>query len=104
MSLQLRPYQAGILDALRQGFADGKRSQILYAPTGAGKTEMAIALLDAAKKKGSKAAKPAKPVKPAKPAKAVGKRAKNAKAAPKPKAAAAKPAGKAKGKKKGQRA
>jgi superfamily II DNA or RNA helicase len=34
----------------------GNRSQILYAPTGAGKTEMAIALLEAVKKKGNKAA------------------------------------------------
>ncbi len=56
MSLQLRPYQAGILDALRNGFASGKRSQILYAPTGAGKTEMAIELLRATKVKGNKAA------------------------------------------------
>ena len=56
MSLQLRPYQAGILDALRQGFAGGARSQILYAPTGAGKTEMAIELLRATKVKGNKAA------------------------------------------------
>lgn len=56
MSLQLRPYQAGILDALRQGFAEGRRSQILYAPTGAGKTEMAIELLRATKVKGNKAA------------------------------------------------
>ena len=56
MSLQLRPYQANILSALRAGFASGKRSQILYAPTGAGKTEMAIELLRATKEKGNKAA------------------------------------------------
>lgn len=56
MSLQLRPYQANILDNLRRGFASGKRSQILYAPTGAGKTEMAIELLRATKVKGNKAA------------------------------------------------
>lgn len=54
--LNLRDYQEKSLEALRKGFAEGKRAQILYAPTGAGKTEMAIALLDAAKKKGSKAA------------------------------------------------
>ena len=56
MSLKLRPYQANILDLLRKGFQSGKRSQILYAPTGAGKTEMAIELLRATKEKGNKAA------------------------------------------------
>jgi len=56
MGLNLRPYQEQTLDALRQGFAQGKRTQILYAPTGAGKTEMAIALLNATKQKGNKAA------------------------------------------------
>jgi superfamily II DNA or RNA helicase len=56
MSLQLRPYQANILDDLRQGFVAGCKAQILYAPTGAGKTEMAIELLKAAKTKGNKAA------------------------------------------------
>jgi superfamily II DNA or RNA helicase len=56
MSLQLRDYQDATLAALRQGFAEGKRAQILYAPTGAGKTEMAIALLNATRGKGNKAA------------------------------------------------
>ena len=56
MSLQLRGYQSGSLDGLRRGFAAGYRSQMLYAPTGAGKTEMAIALLDATNKKGNRAA------------------------------------------------
>ena len=54
--LELFDYQMGILELLRAGFAQGHRSQILVAPTGAGKTEMAIALLQAASKKGSKAA------------------------------------------------
>lgn len=54
--LQLRPYQEDTLVALRQGFASGKRAQILYSPTGGGKTEMAIALLDATKKKNNRAA------------------------------------------------
>ena len=49
--LKLRDYQIEILDKLRNGFAAGYNKQILYAPTGAGKTEMAIALLDATKKK-----------------------------------------------------
>ena len=55
-ALQLYGYQEGILDLLRQGFAQGHRSQILVAPTGAGKTEMAIALLEATAKKGNRAA------------------------------------------------
>ena len=54
--LNLRDYQHGSLDALRSGFARGKRAQILYSPTGGGKTEMAIALLDATKKKSNRAA------------------------------------------------
>jgi DNA repair protein RadD len=54
--LDLRDYQQQSLEALRQGFAEGKRAQILYAPTGAGKTEMAIALLEATKKRGNRAA------------------------------------------------
>ena len=54
--LELRDYQQNALDLLRQGFANGHRTQILVAPTGAGKTEIAIALLEAAKKKGSRAA------------------------------------------------
>lgn len=56
MTLNLREYQNASIDALRQGFAQGRKAQILYAPTGAGKTEMAIALLEATKSKGNKAA------------------------------------------------
>jgi len=56
MGLNLRSYQEQTLEALRQGFAKGKRAQILYAPTGAGKTEMAIELMRATKAKGNKAA------------------------------------------------
>jgi len=53
MSIQekLRPYQKEILAKLREGFIAGHRSQILYAPTGAGKTEMAIALMEACSRK-----------------------------------------------------
>lgn len=54
--LQLRDYQNGAIQLLRDGFAAGHRSQILVAPTGSGKTEIAIALLEAARKKGSRAA------------------------------------------------
>jgi DNA repair protein RadD len=56
MSLELRSYQEDALTLLRQGFAEGKKSQVLVAPTGAGKTEMAIALMKAVKEKGNKAA------------------------------------------------
>jgi superfamily II DNA or RNA helicase len=56
MGLELRPYQSATLEALRKGFASGKKSMMLYAPTGAGKTEMAIALLEATKDKGNRAA------------------------------------------------
>lgn len=54
--LELRQYQNDTLDALRAGFINGSRAQILYAPTGAGKTEMAIALLEATRRKGRRAA------------------------------------------------
>lgn len=54
--LQLYSYQSGILDLLREGFRAGHRTQILVAPTGAGKTEMAIALLEAASAHGNKSA------------------------------------------------
>jgi DNA repair protein RadD len=53
---RLFDYQTGILALLRQGFELGHRHQILVAPTGAGKTEMAIALLKAAAEKGNRAA------------------------------------------------
>ena len=37
--LELREHQLSVIDKLRQGFKDGHRSQLLYAPTGFGKTE-----------------------------------------------------------------
>jgi superfamily II DNA or RNA helicase len=54
--LELRSYQEEALEALRKGFQQGKKAQVLVAPTGAGKTEMAIALMKATKDKGNKAA------------------------------------------------
>lgn len=54
--LQLRDYQNDAIDLLRNGFKDGHQAQILYLATGGGKTECAIALLDAARKKGTRAA------------------------------------------------
>jgi superfamily II DNA or RNA helicase len=56
MSLQLRDYQSNSIDELRQGFAAGHKAQMLYLPTGGGKTECAISLLDATSKKGNKSA------------------------------------------------
>ena len=55
-SLQLRDYQLDTLQKLRDGFKGGSRTQVLVSPTGSGKTEMAIALLEATKNKGNKAA------------------------------------------------
>lgn len=50
--LVLRPHQNSILDKLREGFAAGHRSQMLYGPCGSGKTEIAVSMMDAAQKKG----------------------------------------------------
>ncbi|WP_165786261.1 DEAD/DEAH box helicase family protein [Methylomonas sp. Kb3] len=55
-NLILRGYQDESLDGLRQGFAAGHRSQMLYLPTGGGKTEVAISMLAAAADKGHRAA------------------------------------------------
>lgn len=54
--LNLRPYQEKSLDSLRSGFRDGHKTQILYMPTGGGKTESAISLLVATSQKGNRAA------------------------------------------------
>lgn len=43
--LILRPYQQKAADALRDGFRAGHRSQLLVAPTGAGKTAIATYLM-----------------------------------------------------------
>ena len=45
MSLELRPHQMDVVEKLRHGFADGHRCQLLYAPTGFGKTETAIHIM-----------------------------------------------------------
>lgn len=47
MQLHLREHQSWVIDALREGFKNGHRAQLLYAPTGFGKTEVAIALMKA---------------------------------------------------------
>ena len=43
--LKLRPHQAEVVEKLAQGFTKGHRSQLLYAPTGFGKTEVAMAIM-----------------------------------------------------------
>ncbi len=54
--LALFDYQEEILDKLRAGFMDGHRSQMLVCPTGGGKTEMAMELLEATANKGNRGA------------------------------------------------
>lgn len=55
-SLELRQYQLDAVEALRDGFRAGKKSQVLYVSTGGGKTEIAIHLMEAAALKGKRAA------------------------------------------------
>ena len=45
MSLVLRDHQLEVVEKLRHGFSDGHRCQLLYAPTGFGKTETAIHIM-----------------------------------------------------------
>lgn len=56
MELALREHQLRCVDELREGFRQGHRCQLLYAPTGFGKTEVAIYLMKAAAEKFSKTA------------------------------------------------
>ena len=43
--LELREHQTDVVDKIIQGFVDGHRAQLLYAPTGFGKTEVAMYLM-----------------------------------------------------------
>ena len=43
--LALREHQQDVVDKLSEGFNSGHRCQILYAPTGMGKTEVAISIM-----------------------------------------------------------
>ena len=54
--LELRLHQQGVIDALRDGFKKKFRTQLLYAPTGFGKTEVAIYLMQASALKGKRCA------------------------------------------------
>ena len=56
MSLKLYDHQAVVIDGLREGFRQGHRAQLLYAPTGFGKTEVAIHLMEAVAAKYNRAA------------------------------------------------
>lgn len=55
-TLAMRPYQDAALDGLRAGLRAGMQRQILCAPTGSGKTEMALYLIEEARRKGSRVA------------------------------------------------
>lgn len=54
--LQLRVHQEEVVQKLREGFANGHRCQLLYAPTGFGKTEVAMAIMKAVADKYKKCA------------------------------------------------
>ena len=45
-SFDLRPYQEASLEQLRDGIRQGKKRQVLCLPTGAGKTHVAMALVE----------------------------------------------------------
>ena len=55
-ALELRPYQVEAVQGLRDGLRAGHQRQILCAPTGSGKTEMAFHLIEEARAKGSRVA------------------------------------------------
>lgn len=59
--IELRPYQNAALDALRMGIVSGHRSQLLVAPTGAGKTVIATKLLHDATNRKAKDGTPLPP-------------------------------------------
>ena len=54
--LQLRPLQVETMEAVREALRKGNRKVLLYGPTGFGKTEMAIAFMQAADKLSNRSA------------------------------------------------
>jgi DNA repair protein RadD len=56
MDLSLWDHQMQVIDKLRDGFRQGHKTQLLYAPTGFGKTEVAIYLMKATADKYNSAA------------------------------------------------
>jgi superfamily II DNA or RNA helicase len=56
MQFELRPYQAAAVQNLRLGLGAGYLRQILCSPTGSGKTEMGMAIVEGAVAKGKRVA------------------------------------------------
>jgi superfamily II DNA or RNA helicase len=56
MELSLRPHQVEVVKKISEGFFDGHRAQLLYAPTGFGKTEVAIHLMQEIARSGKRVA------------------------------------------------
>jgi len=54
--LELRPYQAEAIQSLRTGLAGGVLRQMLYGPTGCGKTALSVGLVKGARLKGKRVA------------------------------------------------
>lgn len=54
--IELRPYQVQAVERLRDGIRHGHRSQMLVAPTGAGKTAIATYIMNEAKARGTRVA------------------------------------------------
>lgn len=52
----LRPYQRAALSSLRSALAGGVKRPLLYSPTGSGKTEMALAMVQGARLKNKRVA------------------------------------------------
>ena len=53
-TIQLRPYQQNAIDALRQALKEGYNRPVLQAPTGAGKTVIAAAIVNMARQRGKR--------------------------------------------------
>ncbi|HEX7911745.1 MAG TPA: DEAD/DEAH box helicase [Paraburkholderia sp.] len=56
VELDLRPYQAEAIRGLRVGLSEGYLRQMLYGPTGMGKTALAVGLVKGARLKGKRVA------------------------------------------------
>ncbi len=54
--MELRPYQLSAIHSTRLGFARGSLRQVIYSPTGSGKTEIGIELIRGALAKGKRVA------------------------------------------------